>query len=126
MRDGWPQISDAVVDYWGGKKRAYHTIKMVQQDELVMLFDDHRAVAVNDRLHPVKGHARFTDHASGKVLLDVDYAVDANSTAEIGVVPFEGQGLIDIEYSCDGLTLSNYFLYGEPPFDPKQVKGWIK
>ena len=126
VRDGWPQISDAVVDYWGGKKRAYHTIKMVQQDELVMLFDDHRAVAVNDRLHPVKGHAKFTDHASGKVLLDVDYAVDANSTAEIGVVPFEGQGLIDIEYSCDGLTLSNYFLYGEPPFDPKQVKGWIK
>ena len=126
VRDGWPQISDAVVDYWGGRKRAYETIRMVQQDELVMLYDDHRAVAVNDRLYPVKGHATFTDHATGKVLLDTDYEVAANATADLGTVPFSGQGVVDIAYTCDGLSLRNYFLYGEPPFDVDKVKEWVK
>ena len=27
---------------------------------------------------------------------------------------------------CDGLSLRNYFLYGEPPFDVNKVKEWVK
>ena len=67
VRDGWPQISDAVVDWYGGKKPAYYALKAVQHDQLAMLGDDHVAWAVNDRRHPVKGHATYRDKASGKV-----------------------------------------------------------
>ncbi len=126
VRDGWPQISDAVVDYYNSKKPAYYALKAVQQNQLVMLRDDHSAWAVNDRLYPVKGHAKFTDKVSGKVLLECDYEVAANSKTRLGTVPFSGQGLINIEYTADGETLRNHFLYGEPPFNWKNVKEWMK
>ena len=50
--DGWPQISDAVVDYYGDKKLAYYYIKQSQKP-LQMMFDEpHDGVltlyAVND------------------------------------------------------------------------------
>jgi beta-mannosidase len=126
VRDGWPQLSDAVVDYYGGKKPAYYALKSVQQDQLVMLRDDHTAWAVNDTLRPVKGHATYRDKASGKVLLDCDYDVAANSKTCLGSVPFSGQGLIEIEYRVDGRDYRNHFLYGEPPFKWSEVKEWMK
>ena len=125
VRDGWPQISDAVVDYYGGRKRAYHAIRAVQHDQLVMLRDDHGAWAVNDRRHPVKGHAKFTDRESGKVLFECDYEVAANSRTSLGTVPFSGHGLVDIEYEADGERHANWFLYGEIPFDWPKVKSWF-
>jgi beta-mannosidase len=126
VRDGWPQLSDAVVDYYGGKKPAYYALKSVQQDQLAMLRDDHSAWAVNDTLRPVRGHATYRDKASGKVLLDCDYEVAANSKTQIGTVPFSGQGLIEIEYSVEGRKYRNHFLYGEPPFKWSEVKEWMK
>lgn len=126
VRDGWPQLSDAVVDYYGGKKPAYYALKAVQQDQLAMLRDDHSAWAVNDTRRPVKGHAIYRDKASGKVLLDCDYEVAANSKTHIGIVPFSGQGLIEIEYSVEGQKYRNHFLYGEPPFKWAEVKEWMK
>jgi len=126
VRDGWPIISDAVVDYYGGKKPAYYALKSVQHDQLAMLGDDHVAWAVNDRRYPVKGHATYRDKASGKVLLDLDYEVAANSKTKLGTVPFSGQGLIEIEYKADGEAHRNHFLYGQPPFKWSEVKEWMK
>jgi beta-mannosidase len=126
VRDGWPQLSDAVVDYYGGKKPAYYALRSVQQDQLVMLRDDHSAWAVNDTLRPVKGHATYRDKVSGKVLLDCDYEVPANSKTHLGMVPFSGQGLVEIEYRVDGKEYRNHFLYGEPPFKWEEVKEWMK
>ena len=126
VRDGWPQLSDAVVDYYGGKKPAYYALKAVQQDQLAMLRDDHSAWAVNDTRRPVKGHAIYRDKASGKVLLDCAYEVAANSKTHIGIVPFSGQGLIEIEYFVEGQKYRNHFLYGEPPFKWAEVKEWMK
>ena len=125
VRDGWPQISDAVVDYYGGKKRAYWALRSVQHNQLVMMRDDHSAWAVNDRLYPVKGHAKFTDKVSGRVLLECDYEVAANSKTQLGTVPYSGQGVVSIEYSCDGENLRNHFLYGVPPFKWADVKAWL-
>ncbi len=126
VRDGWPQLSDAVVDYYGGKKPAYYALRAAQQDQLAMLCDDHTAWAINDCRHPVKGHATYRDKVSGKVLLDRDYEVASNSKTMLGVVPFAGQGLIEIEYSVDGKMWRNHFLYGEPPFKWTEVKEWMK
>ena len=126
MRDGWPQISDAVVDWYGGKKRAYRTIRNVQRDQLVMVRDDRRVVAVNDTLEPVAGKATVTDRASGKTLLETAYTVPANGTREIGTVDWSGQGMLDIVYEQAGEKQANWFLYGEPPFDFKEVAEWMK
>ncbi|MDE0768996.1 MAG: hypothetical protein OSB19_11465 [Opitutaceae bacterium] len=50
--DGWPLISDAVVDYYNRPKLAYSYIKRVQQDICVMVDEaeneQHKVIAVND------------------------------------------------------------------------------
>lgn len=125
-RDGWPQISDAVVDYYGGKKRAYFAIRNSQYDQLVMVRDDHKVVAVNDTLSPVKGKVKIVDRESGKILLQKPYSVPANAAAEIGAVAWSGQGILDIAYEQGGEEHTNWFLFGEPPFDFKKVKEWMK
>ena len=126
VRDGWPQISDAVVDYYGGKKRAYYAIRNAQYDQLVMVRDDHKVVAVNDTLKPVEGKVRVVDRESGKVLLEKSYAVNKNAAVEIGSVAWFGQGVLDISYEQGGEKHTNWFLYGEPPFEFGKVKEWMK
>jgi beta-mannosidase len=37
IRDGWPEISDAIIDYYGRKKLAYFMTQRAQADVLVML-----------------------------------------------------------------------------------------
>ena len=125
MRDGWPQLSDAVVDYYGGRKQAYFALKTAQRDVIACLVDDHSAWIVNDLMRPVEGHATYRDKASGKVLLDCDYKVPANGKVRLGAAPFSGQGLIEIAYTVDGgPVLRNHFLYGEPPFSWNDVRKW--
>ncbi len=122
VRDGWPQISDAVVDYYGGKKKAYYAIRQVQQNQLVCVRDDHRVLAVNDTLEPVKGHVTITDKASGKVVFEKDYSVAANGLSELGTVPFSGQGVFSIDWTVGGEKGHNHFLYGDIPFDWKVIR----
>jgi beta-mannosidase len=126
VRDGWPQLSDAVVDYYGAKKRAYHALKNAQQDQIVCLVDDHTAWAVNDALRPVKGRAKFTDAATGKVLLDAgEFEIPSNGKLALGTVPFFGQGVVLIDATLDGKPYKNHFLYGEPPFEWVKLREWI-
>ncbi len=126
VRDGWPQISDAVVDWYGGKKLAYDVLKNAQRNQIVCLIDDHTAWAVNDERRAVKGTATFTDAATGKVLLETSFEIPANGKFALGTVPFDGQGIIKIAATLDGKPYRNHFLYGEPPFDFGQIKEWMK
>ena len=114
-----------MIDYYGGKKQAYYALKAAQRDVLALLVDDHTAWVVNDLMRPVKGHARYRDKATNRVLLDCDYEVAANDKKKLGTVQFSGQGLIDIEYTVDGSAVKrNHFLYGEPPFRWSDVRAW--
>jgi beta-mannosidase len=117
LRDGWPILSDGVVDWYFGKKQAYAAIRQSSQDELVMVRDDRKVIAVNDRLHAVKGKVRVMDRESGKVVLERGFEVAANATAELGTIEWSGQGVFLIDAEVDGDRLCNYYLYGEPPFD---------
>jgi len=126
VRDGWPIISDAVVDYYGGKKRAYETIRLCQADQLVCVTDDGRVHAINDTLAPVTGRVRVTDRESGRVLLEKTYDVPANAAMVVGTVAWRGQGLLDIVFAQGGTTAKNWFLYGEKPFDLAKVRNWLK
>ena len=123
---GWPQLSDAVVDYYGGKKRAYYALKNAQQDQIVCLIDDHTAWAVNDALRPVKGRAKFTDAATGKLLFDAgEFDIPSNGKLALGTVSFSGQGVVLIDATLDGKPYHNHFLYGEPPFKWSNIRNLI-
>ena len=123
VRDGWPQLSDAVVDYFYSKKLAYWTIRNAQRDQIVMVRDDHRAIAVNDTRADVPGSVSIRDAASGTVVLKRDaFTVPANGTFDLGEVPWQGQGVLLVEATLGGRPFLNHFLYGEIPFDYAKIR----
>jgi beta-mannosidase len=117
LRDGWPIISDGIVDYYYNRKRAYDAIKSVQGDQLVLLDDAHRLIAVNDTLAPVSGKVKAVDVASGKTLFDGACDIPANGKMTVtDALPLSGQGMLKIVYTFGGVERVNRALYGEPPF----------
>lgn len=126
VRDGWPQISDAVVDYYGGRKRAYAAIRTAQRDQIVCVLDDHSVWAVNDSREPSRGEVVLTDVVSGAVLLERMFEIPANGKLEIGRVPFSGQGCLVICARFGDEEFTSHFLYGEPPFVLRDVRKWLE
>jgi beta-mannosidase len=127
VKDGWPIISDAVVDYYGGKKLAYHFIKNVQHNACVFINDAvdgfYPLVAVNDTRKPVNGKVTVTDVKSGKVYYQGDFFIDVNGKTIISHIPeIQGQGMLLIKYEVDGKSELNHYLYGQPPFDFNEYK----
>ena len=114
MRDGWPIISDAVVDYYGRKKLAYDYIRRAQRNVLVMVDENGDVLAVNDLLKPVEGHVVLTDAESGKTYFDGEFSCGANAVAKFGAVTLVGQGVVKIHYTVDGETYDSHYLYGGP------------
>ena len=72
LRDGWPIISDAVVDFYNSKKLAYYYIKQVQHNACVMIGDPvdgkHPVIAVNDTREEKSGTVVVRDADSGETL----------------------------------------------------------
>ena len=127
IRDGWPIISDAVVDYYNSKKLAYHFIKNVQHNVCVFLNDaidgSYPLIAVNDTRKPVSGKVSVTDVQSGKLLYEGDFVVDVNGKSLIAnIAGIKGQGLLLIRYDVNGKSRSNHYLYGQPPFKLNEYK----
>ena len=114
MRDGWPIISDAVVDYYGRRKLAYDYISRAQRDVLVMVDENGDILVVNDLLRPVRGHAVLADAETGKVLFDGGFACGENAVSKAGSLRLAGQGVVKIRYTVDGQSYDNHYLYGGP------------
>ena len=130
LRDGWPVLSDAVVDYYNRKKMAYFAIRAVQQDVLVAVRDvDRHLVAVNDRLRPVSGYVKVTDVVSGRVLYDGSFSVPANGLCDLQGLDLNGleeKGVLKIDGKVDEIDLRNHYLYGSDPFDLTKVRVWLR
>ena len=89
--DGWPQVSDAVVDWYGCKKLAYHYIKRSQQ-AFCMICDEPKdgvitLYATND--HQVELTAEYTveNLATGKKVTEGKCTVEANGIAKAADLP---------------------------------------
>ena len=127
VRDGWPQISDAVVDWYGRRKAAFDAIRDAQRDVLALLLDDHSAWIVNDRLVPVNVSATWRDRATGATLLAGAWRVPANVALRVGEASIAGQGVIDIAFTVDGgASERNHYFAGAAPFDWRRVADWFQ
>lgn len=119
LLDGWPQVSDAVVDYYHVKKLAYHYIKRSQEPVCIM-FDEPengriRLVAVNDLPEDVEvaytvkkiSDAVKTDCVilSGNGVVSADSAVEFDSLA---IVEGEKEFYL-IEWKLDGKCYKNHY-----------------
>ncbi len=127
IRDGWPIISDAVADYYNNKKLAYHFIKNVQHDVIVLLNDPvngrYPLIVTNDTRKTATGEVEVTDVASGKEIFKGRFSVNSNTKSTINDLPeMAGTGMLLIRYSINGKAYANHYLYGKPPYVLKDYK----
>ncbi len=131
IKDGWPGISDAVVDYYFNRKLAYYYIANVQRSVCALIMDSRDGefplVVVNDTASDVDGKVKVTDVESGKVLYDGEYHVGANSKTDLAGIPDTGgQGVFLISYTAPEGRLKNHYLYGKAPFRLASYRGWMR
>ena len=129
--DGWPQISDAVVDYYFDKKLAYYVIRNLQQDVLVMLDEPNywrqQVILANDTREEKAVSYRITDIATGETVGEGSRVLPPASCVADGFIPFDRrfQRMYKITWEGDCQGASHY-LAGHPPFDYPQVLSWFR
>ena len=127
VRDGWPQISDAVVDYYGAKKLAYHVVRRVQQNVCAMLDEPedgaHDVVAVNDTFEPAEIDVVITRDSD--VLFEKNAVVPPNAKIKLGIVPgSEKADFYRIVWRENGISYRNHYLAGPRPFEVELCRAW--
>ena len=130
LRDGWPVISDAIVDYYYSKKLAYDYIKRVQTDVCVMIGDarnqQHPVVVVNDTRDEVTGTMIIKDADTQKVLLSKSFNVSKNGKSIEGYLPeINKTKLWLIEWEVAGEKYRNHYLAFKPTIDLDTYLNWL-
>jgi len=131
LRDGWPIISDAITDYYFGKKLAYNYIKRAQTDACVMITDansgNHPVVAVNDTRIEKQGTVVVKDVDTNEVLFSGKFIIPVNGKSIVGYIPQnEKQSLWLIEYTVGNEKFTNHYLAGKAPFKLKDYEKWYQ
>lgn len=132
MLDGWPQMSDAVVDYFFEKKLAYSFIKH-SQEPFVLIIDEmedwnYTLVASNDTLDEKTGIYKVYDIDNMNILADGEFKVGANSNKKLAKIPllYSDKKFLVIEWIIGGKTYYNHYLCGMPGFELKRYKEWLE
>ena len=126
LLDGWPQFSDALIDYYYVKKLSFSYICR-SQEPLCLMFREPdeeknlRLVAVNDYLCVKSGSYKVTDLSSDSVVLKGTFTVEENSVANLKkLTRHEDMTIYLIEWRCDGKQYINHYLSGESFYSPER------
>ena len=127
--DGWPQISDAIVDWYGTKKLAYSYIKRSQQP-FCMMFDEPdelgkiTLVAANDSRQTADISYKVTEMHTNTVVLEGKAEIEPDTALKLEKLPEGKPAIYLIEWSGtfegknhftaaigDGITLDKYLQF---------------
>ena len=132
LLDGWPEFSDAVVDYYFARKLACHYIRRVQQPVCMMVGEPGAEeglplVCGNDGRADADVRYRVRDAESGRVAAEGQVTVPANQNWLLGRLPADRakQQLYLMSWQVNGATFGNHYLAGRPPFDLGQYVRWL-
>ena len=113
--DGWPQVSDAIVDYYYCKKLAFHYIQRSQQP-VCLMFDEPvdgkiALYGVNDLTQAKQISYTVTNLTTGLQVLSGSAVLEAESSAAIDAlaVTEDEQNFYLIEWEMDGKVYQNHF-----------------
>ena len=116
LLDGWPQISDAVIDYYFTKKLAYYYIRR-SQNPVCLMFDEPtcqglRLVGVNDLQTPM--HLQYKViriEDSPEQMLNGEVVLQPNSSTEIDFLKIQPdeQAFYLIEWDGDAAGRNHYY-----------------
>ncbi len=130
--DGWPQMSDAVVDYFYDKKLAYYYLKRSSQPFCIMMGEaetgGYPIVTANGTRKAVSGKLTITDCESGEMLYEGNFNAGANCNTRLGKLnlPRSAQGMLIIKWETEEGIFFNNYLYGTPGYDFETYKKWLK
>lgn len=130
--DGWPQISDAVVDYYYDKKQAYEFIKRSQEPlALIMREPENNFLTVmgaNDFLQDKKITFKITDLSYNKSIAEGCILLKKNANTEICKIPFKSDEthFYLLEWEYDNKKMTNHYISGAAPYDFNKYLNWLK
>ena len=130
--DGWPQFSDAVVDYYFGKKLAFDFICRAQQPLLVMLREAQGGtqdlVVCNDTRAPIAVSYAVRDLAVVEPLIRGERTAAGDDVTRLETLPFEpgGRRFLVIDWKTPDGSGRNHYLAGNPPFDSTEYRRWLE
>lgn len=123
MLDGWPQFSDAVVDYYFVKKLAYHYLRRAQQPVCVVVGESagekyHPVVLCNDTRGAAEVTYRIWNGETEETVSEGTFNCPANQNWQVGRIRSfaSGRRLLLIEWRVGGVRYVNHYLEGAPPF----------
>ena len=126
--DGWPQFSDAVVDYYYTKKLAYAYIRRSQNPVCLMLDDSengvYRIIAANDTPQDVLLSYTVTGMEAGMIYAKGDILIPCNSAVTVGdFADPQNRDFVRIAWQ-GGDEGMNTHLLGEPEFQLADYIRW--
>ncbi|MBQ4090359.1 MAG: hypothetical protein IJC56_10860 [Clostridia bacterium] len=132
MLDCWPQISDAVVDYYFTKKLAWHYCHRSQQPRIAMIAEingwNHDVMLANDTLENAEFTWSIEDGDTGEVLASGMTKVAAGENANaatFGVDP-SAQRLLILKWEANGEKYANHFITGFPKYKKADLFRWLE
>lgn len=122
--DGWPQFSDAAVDYYGTKKLVFHVLKNLHKKVLITLSESnawHRKVmAANDSSQTAKGSCTIKAFSTGNIVWQGDFELAPDTVTELASLKIGSTEkelyLIDYTTDIEG-NVHHHYLAGNPTFD---------
>jgi len=129
--DGWPQFSDAVVDYYFEKKLAFDFIRRAQEPLLVMLREPQGwtqdLVACNDTRDAIALTYTVRDADSGAVLAQDERTAAADAVTVLEALPYTRSQarFLHLEWQSPRGAGRNHYLSGNPPFDAARYRAWL-
>ncbi len=112
--EGWPSISNPVVDYYFEKKRSFEYVKRAQRPLHVAFCESengrHKIVVCNDMQEEKSVNVTVTEALTGEKVFEGATLARANGNTVVGSVPSkESYAFYKIEFAVDGQTyLSHY------------------
>ncbi len=86
LLDGWPQMSDAIVDYYFCKKKAYDYVKRAQAPFAILGYDTEDTLdifACNDTLKDTEGTLEIIDAETDEVIERLQFRAALNATTKL-------------------------------------------
>ena len=132
LLDGWPQMSDAVVDYYFNKKIAYHYIKRSQAPFVVVADEISnwglQIYACNDTLQEKRGCLTVKNACTDEIIYKGDFIAAMNTGTPITKLPtyYSEQKILIFEWEIDDECGYNHYLCGFPPISLEMYKTVMK
>ena len=129
--DGWPQISDAVVDWYLGEKVAFDVIAASQRPLVLIVGEPDGQhlplLACNDTRRDIAGSFFIMNVEDETKVLEAKFQSPANETAQVGTIELPaGPSMLLVEWQDDEGVARNHYLVGAPPFDFKTLRSWYE